>query len=478
MTGDRRLEHLRVMKRPECIPQATWDVIPPEAQAVLAAVIAAFEVQVADLKASRKQDSSNSSRPPSSDPPHSKPAPPRRRSGRRRGGQPGHRRNDRNRLTPDAVVDAKPDRCRRCGEALEGDDPEPLVRQVFEVPEVKPHVVEYRLHRLICPRCGESTCGVTADEAEVGYGPRTQAVCAVLAGDGRLSKRRVARVMDDLFGLPISPAAVCELERRTAEALAPIHDEVLGHLRKLPANVDETSWPEGRRRGWLWTAVAEGLGVFRVAASRSRDAFGELMGRSPPEVVTSDRDSAYSHLPPERRQACWAHLRRDFQAMIDRGDAGTTIGEDLLLHADILFECWSQVRAGEHPRPRFATETLPWLRCEVEDLLRRGTECGPKKTAATCRAILKVEPSLWTFATTEGVEPTNNDAERALRHAVCWRKTSFGTDSAMGSRFVERILTTIESCRRQSRDLLDFLVEAVEAHRSGGKPPSFIPTGA
>jgi transposase len=284
--------------------------------------------------------------------------------------------------------------------------------------------------------------------------------------------------MEGLLGLPISPASVCELERRTADALAPIHAEALEYIRNLPANVDETGWRESRRRGWLWAAVARGLGVFRVAASRGRDAFAELMGRSPPGVVTSDRYSAYSHLPPARRQICHAHLRRDFQAMIDRGDAGSTIGEDLLMNSDVMFDGWSKVRAGTTSRRTFATKILPWLRREVRALLRRGASCGSLKTAATCREILKVEPSLWTFARVEDVEPTNNDAERALRHAVCWRKTSFGTDSAAGSRFVERMLTTVESCRRQSRDLLGFLVAAVTAHRSGCKPPSLIPAGA
>lgn len=473
------------MERPGCIPQATWGVIPPEAQAVVAAVIAAFEARIAaqdariaELEARLNRSSSNSSRPPSSDPPHLKPAPPRTPSGRRRGGQPGHRRHGRIRLEPDEVVDARPDRCRRCGEGLAGDDPEPIVRQVFEVPVIRPRVVEHRLHRLACPRCGASTCGAAPAGAEVGYGPRTQAACAVLAGDGRMSKRRVAGVMRALFGLPIGPASVCELERRTADALGPIHAEALAHVRDLPANVDETGWRQGRRKGWLWTAVAEGLGVFRVAASRSRDAFEGLMGRSPPSVVTSDRYSAYAHLPAERRQVCWAHLRRDFQAMIDRGDAGKSIGEELLLHSDVMFAAWSRVRAGTLARRTFAGRTRPWLSREVRALLRRGVGCGAKKTAATCREILKVEASLWTFATAEGVEPTNNAAERALRHAVCWRKTSFGTDSPAGSRFVERILTTIESCRRQSRDLLDFLVEAIQAHRSGDKPPSLVHAGA
>lgn len=478
MTGDGRPDHLGFMKCPGCIPQATWEVIPPEAQAVLAAVIAALEVQIADLKTSLKQDSSNSSRPPSSDFPGRKPAPPRRPSGRKRGGQPGHRRNDRIRLEPDVVVDVKPDHCRRCDQPLQGDDPEPIVRQVFDVPEVKPIVVEYRLHRLICPRCGESTCGVAPGEAEVGYGARAQAVCAVLAGDGRLSKRRIARVMGDLFGLPISPASVCDLERRTAEALEPIHGEVLKEVRRRPANVDETSWRQERRGGWLWTAVTARMAVFWIALSRGRAVLDELMGKSPPKPMTTDRYAAYAHLPPEKRQVCWAHLRRDYQAMIDRDDVGSPIAADLLINAAVLFDAWSKVRSGEISRARFAAATLPWLRDEVRTLLQQGSECDSPKTAATCREILKIEPALWTFATTEGVEPTNNEAERALRHAVCWRKTSFGTDSAKGSRFVERMLTTIESCRRQDRDLLHFLVQAVEAHRSGDTPPSLLPTGA
>lgn len=163
--------------------------------------------------------------------------------------------------------------------------------------------------------------------------------------------------------------------------------------------------------------------------------------------------------------------------MIDRGDAGSTIGEDLLMNSDVMFEAWSKVRAGGLARRTFEKRTLPWLRREVRTLLRRGARCGSKKTAATCREVHKIEPSLWTFARVEGVEPTNDAAERALRHAVCRRKTSFGTDSAAGGRFVERILTTIESCRRQGRELLDYLVEAVHVRSSGDTPPSLIPAG-
>ena len=167
------------------------------------------------------------------------------------------------------------------------------------------------------------------------------------------------------------------------------------------------------------------------------------------------------------------HLRRDFQAMIDRRNGGSGIGEDLLLHADILFDHWERVRDGTRSRRWFRRTHAGWLRAEVKALLASGSAAACAKTAGVCREILGVEASLWTFAGRAGVEPTNNAAERAVRHAVCWRKTSYGTDSERGSRFVERMLTVVASCRQQGRSVLDFLVQAVT-----GQTPSLIPQGA
>ena len=169
----------------------------------------------------------------------------------------------------------------------------------------------------------------------------------------------------------------------------------------------------------------------------------------------------------------WAHLRRDFQAMMDRTNAGSGIGEDLLLHADILFEHWQRVRDGTRTRRWFRRTCAGWVRAEVKALLERGVASACAKTAGVCREILGVEESLWTFAGRTGVEPTNNAAERAVRHAVCRRKTSYGTDSERGSRFVERMLTVVASCRQQGRGILDFLVKAVT-----GQKPSLLPQGA
>lgn len=466
------------MTRPPTITAELWATFPVAAQALLAAQherITQLEARIADLEARLNQTSANSSRPPSSDPPHAPPAPPRSPSGKRKGGQVGHPKAERKLLPPDVVVPLKPNHCGQCRHPLTGDDPVPQVHQVHEVPAVRPHVTEYRRHRLTCPHCAAITGAAWPTEARGGYGPRTQAICALLAGAGRLGKRAISQTMDDLFGLPISPAAVCDLQQKTAAALEPVHAEAVAYTRTRPANVDETGWKQGRSPAWLWAAVTAAVTAFVIRLHRNRAAFDDLVGPSPP-VLTTDRYRVYTHLPGDRRQVCWAHLRRDFQALIDRKNAGSEIGDALSVHANILFEQWQRVRDGTLSRAGFRSEYADWLRVEVRTLLERGTASSCPKTAGTCREILAVEASLWTFASVAGVEPTNNAAERAIRHAVCWRKTSYGTDSAAGSRFVERVLTVVASCRQQGRNVQTFLLEAVQAARIGATPPSLVPT--
>jgi transposase len=455
---------------PPPLPPDVFDALPPAVQAY----IRYLEARLADLEARLNQNSSNSSRPPSSDPPHAKPAPPKSPTGKRKGGQPGHPKRSRPDLPPDTVVELRPETCGRCRHPLAGSDPEPLRHQVVEVPPIRPHVTEYRRHRLPCPQCGRITCPVLPADARGGYGPRAQAVCALLAGAYRVGKRGVARLCQDLFGVPISPAAVCDLQQKTADALEPVVAVAHAHVTGKPANVDETGWREGRRRGWLWVAVTAGVTVFLVRLSRARAVLADLIPGDP-GVLTTDRYPAYDHLPVNQRQVCWAHLRRDFQAMIDRRDAGSGVGEDLLMHADILLVQWKRVRDGTLTRRGFRQSYLGWIREEVLALLGRGAGCGCATTAGVCRELLVVEPALYTFAAVEGVEPTNNAAERALRHAVCWRKTSYGTDSAQGSRFVERVLTVVTTCRQQGRDVLEFLTECCRAALRHTAPPALLP---
>jgi transposase len=460
------------------LPLAFLSSLPPEVVSLLtsqAKRIAELEALVADLQARLGLNSSNSSKPPSSDGPHVKPAPPKTPSGKRPGGQPGHARHERTRREPTRVVDVRPCTCGRCGSGLEGDDPDPAWRQVVELPPVRPDVTEYRIHTLTCPGCGTATAAEAPPEAAHEYGPSLQATLSMLSVGYRLSKRSVQALAGDLLGLEISTGQICELERQTAGALEPVAAEAREYARKHPANVDETGWKQGKAKAWLWVAVTKLVTVFAIATSRCRGAFDDLIGPSYRWVVTSDRYSVYGGRPPSQRQVCWAHLQRDFQAMVDRGGVAKGVGEDLRVLGEELLRQWKRVRDGTTTREAFRGETLSWLKAEVVETLRRGSACGCAKTEGTCAELLKVEAALWTFAHEAGVEPTNNAAERALRHAVCWRKTSHGTASAGGSRFVERMLTVLGSCRQQGRDALAFLTDCVRAHRDGSPRPSLVP---
>ena len=469
---------------PAALPDELFATLPPAVQLYirqledfstqLSSQVASLTARVAELEAKLGQDSSNSSRPPSSDGPHLKRGVPRPSGQRRRGAQPGHPKHHRVILPPDRVIDHRPPRCRCCRTPLAGDDPDPLIDQVIELPEVMRHVTHHRRHTLACPRCQAHTTADPIPEAACGFGPRLQAASAYFGGVGRLGKRAIGLLFSDLCDIPIALGSVSKLEARTGDALGPIHAEALDHTRGLDANVDETGWRQGTEKAWLWVAVTSLVTVFLIRRHRDRAAFDDLVGPTP-GVLTTDRYAVYAHLASDRHQVCWSHLRRDFQAMIDRRDRGSTTGEGLLMYADILGDHWPEVRDGTRTRGWFRQEILPWLREEVRSLLDAGSGCGCIVTARVCRELLAIEASLWTFARVPGVEPTNNAAERAVRHAVCWRKTSYGTDSERGSRFVERMLTVVASCRSQGRGVMGFLVQAITAHRGQTPRPSILP---
>ena len=238
--------------------------------------------------------------------------------------------------------------------------------------------------------------------------------------------------------------------------------------------MDETGWREGRRKAYLWVMVTALLTVFRVDRTRSGQVARELLGPSWRGIVGSDRFSGYAWLEVPWRQVCWAHLKRDFQQMVDWGGAAAPIGTAALAIEQQVFEVWHRFRAGTIDRATLQEELNP-LRLALRDLLLAGTTSEHAKAAGRCTELLRLWPALWSFARYPGVEPTNNAAEQALRPAVLWRKGSFGTHSPAGSRFAERMLTVSATCRQQGRDLLDFLTQATQAARLGTLPPSLIP---
>jgi transposase len=473
------------MERKPPLPQELWDRIPPDLQAALWVVVESYEqrlaalaAEVAELKERLHQTSQNSSRPPSSDGPQVKRKPPRAPSGRKRGAQPGHPVQRRALLPVEQVqevVVCKPTQCRRCGEALQGDDPEPLRHQVLEVPPPTLQVTEYQLHRLVCARCDLTTCGTLPPGVlPVSYGPRLASLVAVCSGVYRMSKRMVASFCTEILGVPMAVGEVCQVEQTMCAALASPVREARGYVQGQNVNVDETPWRQQQQRAWLWVAVTQWVSVFCIRASRGAKVLRELLGEGYGAVLTSDRAKAYNGQPLPRHQFCWAHLRRDFQAMIDRGGAGAAVGTLLLEHAEVLFRWWHWARDGTWRWSTFQ-RYMRWLRASFRTELEAGTRCACPKTAATCQELLKKEAALWTFVRVPGLDPTNNGAERALRHAVQWRKTSYGTDSLGGSHFVEHILTVVVTCRQQERPVLAYLTACCQALYAGTHPPSLLP---
>jgi len=455
---------------------------PPEAQAIirlLLARIAELQARVEELERQLKgKTPQNSSLPPSTQHPHARPQPPKRKSKKKRGGQPGHPKHERPLIPTDQCDDVqplKPTDCRRCGEKLSGNDPEPLRHQVWELPEIKPHVTEYQRHRLTCPCCGETTCAELPPGVPEGQsGPRLMAFTALLMAYYRQSKRRTAEFLSTLLGQPCSAALTVKIQTQVTAAARPAYEELAA---KLPGeehiNADETATKEQNGKAWLWTFVAGLFTVFAVRATRAATAVDQLLTDAFRGVVTCDRAKMYWRVG--RIQWCWAHLKRDFQGLIDRGDRqAQRLGYDLRRMTCKLFEHWAQYHDGTISRAAFVRRMAP-VRREVERLLLRGIQSGNTSLVGMCQELYGHRDWLWTFVRCEGVEPTNNAGERALRHAVIWRKLSFGTQSANGSRFVETMLTVIETCRQQHRNAFEYLTAAVQAHLAGQPAPSLLP---
>lgn len=456
--------------------------IPVEIEGEMTPAVRAFVqgllTRMADLEARLNKTPQNSSLPPSSQHPHAKPSSRKPKSKKKRGGQPGHAKHERPLLPSgdcDDIQILKPSECRRCGTKLSGCDPAPLRHQVWELPEIKPQVTEYQRHRLCCRRCGETTCatlplGVHSGQA----GPRLVALVALLMGCFRQSKSRVALFLEQVLGQPCSTGWVVKLQNQATDALRPAYEELANQLPSEPIlGIDETPTKEATRKSWLWTFVARRFTVFSVRSSREGTAVSDHLGESFAGVITCDRAKMY--WVHGRLQWCWAHLKRDFQGLIDSHDhQAKRLSRELMRETHALFRLWARYRDGTLTRVGWLRLMRP-IRQQVDALLLRGAFSGNRRLTGMCHELTNHRAWLWTFLEVEGVEPTNNASERALRHAVIWRKLSFGTQSPRGSRFVETILSVIETCRQQSRAVFGYLTTAIEAHYAAKPAPSLLP---
>lgn len=479
-------------------PVVTEEVIarqPPEAQAIIRALraqvvalteqVAVLTRRVAELEERLGKSPRNSSLPPSSRHPHAKPPTGKPKSNRKPGGQTGHPRHQRALIPVEdchEVIALAPAACRRCGASF-GDaaayrvELAPLRHQVWELPEIKPLVTEYQQQRWTCRGCGEATCAALPDGVPLGTaGARLVTFAAMLMGCFRQSKRRVAMFLEQVLDQPCSPGWVVKLQNQATAALRPAYEELQARLpAQAYVSLDETPSKQGPMKAWLWTAVTGAFTVFALRATRGACVVAELLGDAYAGVVSCDRAKAYFPIGATARlQWCWAHLKRDFQALIDGGDGqAKRLGHNLMRPTKDLFRCWSRCRDGTITREEFQRLMQP-IRQEVDALLLRGAFSGNARLIGMCEPLYEHRDWLWTFVDVPGVEATNNAAERALRHAVIWRKLSFGTQSAAGSRFVETILTFVETCRQQRRNLFATLTEAIQAHQNSTQPPTLL----
>jgi transposase len=451
------------------------------------ATIAKLQARVAELEEKLGQNSANSNKPPSSDPPSAGGAASgggargAKASGRKRGGQPGHG-GSRRALVPiedvDALVECFPRRCACCARSLpRRPDPDAVRHQVTEVPQVKPHVTEYRQHGVACS-CGHVTRGsLPGGVSSIPFGARLIALAAALVGVYKLSRRAAQALLWEMLGVRISLGAISSCERRTSDALAAAHDEAFAHARDAPIkHIDATSWYEAREYMHVWTLVTAAATVFRITKNGNTETVRSVLGRIK-GILVSDRATAFLFWRMSRRQICWAHLMRKFVAFSERsGDAGR-VGTELLDYATLVFTYWHQLKDGKIDRRTFRQYLRP-IRARVEELLERGAKLGAPRMSGSCEDILEHRAALWTFVDEDGIEPTNNHAERALRAAVIWRKTSLGTQSERGSRFVERILTATYTLRQHGRDVLGYIRDAVHAFIHGQRSPVLIPSHA
>ena len=290
-------------------------------------------------------------------------------------------------------------------------------------------------------------------------------------GHFRQSERRAALFLSDLLNMPCCAASTVKMQNRVSEALRQPYEDLKARLSsESQLSMDESPTKQANQKAWLWTAVARTYAVFAIFASRAATALPKLLGGQFCGIINCDRAKMYWQA--KRLQWCWAHLTRDIQSLIDHHDHQVKrLGFDLKRPVEVMFIIWHKYKSGLIAWEAFQSEMRP-VRQEVDCLLLRGVASENKRLVGMCRELYKHREWLWTFVEVQGIEPTNNTAERALRPAVIYRKLSFGTQSEAGSRFIERMLTLSETCRLQNRPLFQWLTDAVEAHLNNRPAPT------
>jgi transposase len=378
----------------------------------------------------------------------------------------------------DQVIRHRPAVCAHCQTPLDEQCAGELTgrHQVAELPACAVKLTEHQSYACRCECCGKVTRALIPPEIVASAtGPRLTAAIGILGAWVKGSRRAVAEVIGQTLGCPIALGSISAREVELTQALQQPYEELASRLSQAPVKyVDETGWKLRGQNRWLFVAATPQEVLFKVERNRTRPALLRLLGGKARGTICSDRCVIYELWPLDKRQLCWAHLKRDFVAAVERGGPGQVPAQQALDITAEIFELWRDFKAGRLTRRQLREQIKP-LQSKMRHALESGARCGQKKTAGLCRRLLKREQAMWRFIDTRGLDPTNNLAERMLRPAVIWRKKSFGCHSQQGCHYVERMLSVIQTLRLRGVDVLDYLSAAVEAHRKGLPPPALPP---
>ena len=444
--------------------------------------IAELEAEVRELRGQLARNSSNSSTPPSADPPGAPKPVVKRPTGRKPGGQPGHPGHHRQRLPAERVnqvIRHVPTTCVRCHGPLPDEpaphDPEPQWHQVAELPEIAAVVTEHQGHSRTCPECGLLNRAEipSAVRAHV-IGPRLAAVMSYFSGRHHNGKRGVQEIVETVFQVPVSLGTVAALEQEMSAALAPAHSEAGRSVREAPAkNVDETGWKQAGQKRWLWGAATATAAFFVIHARRNWEGLQALLGATIHGIVGSDRWSVYNQVALHLRQLCWAHLKRDFRKCVDRGGSAVAIGQAGLKAEEEVFRLWWDFRQRRVSRAGLRTGLEPVIQ-GLQEALERRWHVRRYEGGGVLHQRAGAVPRLVVVRGGGRCRADEQPHRAAPAPGVLWRKNSFGNHSEAGCRFTERILTVVQTLRLQKRQVVDYLHQALVAHRSDRPVPKLL----
>ena len=453
--------------------------------------IAEKEKQIADLErqlVGRKQNSTNSSKPPSSDGLAGEPRQRgrRRKSRRKAGGQPGHRGAYRPLIAAERVDEIRtvlPEQCQHCGRSLPAEIEQARTtvavqrHQVTEMPPIQARVIEYQCHRVVCPECGKSTRAAVPDEVRGHFGPQLTALIAYLTVVCRMPRRVVEALLGQVLGIEMSLGSTQKCWEEASQAVSAPCQELERHLKDEPVlNVDETGWRTNGDKRFLWAFVAVRYVVYTIAPTRGSEVLMRLLGAVFRGVLCSDRFSAYLKYHSGNAQFCWAHLKRNLLGIVEftKSSVVERFCRDALAQHARLFRLWRKFRSGQMDRRQLLLRSIP-IQKRIFALAERHLNSSHREVRNLATALFEHNGRLFTFLELEGVEPTNNSAERALRTGVQWRKICFGSRSANGELATARLLTVAETCDLQSLNILAYLSAAIACHRCRQQVASLLP---